>query len=362
MKIGIITFHYADNYGAVFQTYALQTYLRSLGHEVGIIDYRSDDILYGGRLRLSLSRRAIKANIYALYIRLLNMRRGSAQGSEGTGFDSFRKVFLAVSPRRYTSFAELRDDPPRCDAYICGSDQIWNPPIHVGVDPAYYLDFAPAGRRRIAYAASFGRNDIEPEYRAEMTRLLKKMDALSVREKNGADLVERFTGRSAAWHPDPTLLLDDYDAITTAPAESGYLFTYILREKEWVEKANRLVADKLQAPVIDPHRKKMSPTEWIGYIRNAKFVVTNSFHGTVFSIIFGKPFVTVGLTGKKASLNDRMLSLLGRIGLDGRFLAAYDETTLLRLVETPVDWEAAHSRLKEWRAEAQRYLTGALGG
>lgn len=362
MKIGIITFHYANNYGAVFQSYALSAYLRSIGHEVELIDYQSDDMINGGALRCPLSRTAIKADIYTIYIKWRKFRKISTEDHAKAAFDDFRNKFLTISPRRYTSFTELRDDPPRCDAYICGSDQIWNPPIHVGVDPAYYLEFAPAGRRRIAYAASFGRNDIEPYYRAEMARLLEKMDALSVREKNGADLVERLTGRSAAWHPDPTLLLDDYDAITTAPAESGYLFTYILREKEWVEKANQLVADKLQAPVIDPHRKKMSPTEWIGYLKNAKFVVTNSFHGTVFSIIFRKPFVTVGLTGKKASLNDRMLSLLGRAGLEARFLAAYDEEALLRLVDASIDWDAAHSRLKEWRAEAQRYLTGALGG
>ncbi|HNT27882.1 MAG TPA: polysaccharide pyruvyl transferase family protein, partial [bacterium] len=355
-------FHYANNYGAVFQSYALYAYLRSIGHEVEVIDYQSDDIINGGSFRCPFSRTAIKADIYTLYIKWRKFRKISTEDHAKTAFEEFRNKFLTISNRRYTSFAGLKSDPPLYDAYVCGSDQIWNPPIHVGVDPAYYLDFAPTGRKRIAYAASFGRNDIEPEYRAEMARLLGKMDALSVREKNGADLVEMLTGREARWMPDPTLLLDDYTAITAPVPESGHLFTYILREKEWVEKANRLVADKLQASIVDPHEKKMSPTEWVGCLKQAKFVVTNSFHGTVFSIIFRKPFVTVGLTGKKAPLNDRMLSLLGRIGLEGRFLAAYDEAALARLVDAPIDWDAAHSRLKEWRAEAHRYLTEALGG
>ncbi|MCX5660759.1 MAG: polysaccharide pyruvyl transferase family protein, partial [Planctomycetota bacterium] len=253
MKLSILTFHYADNYGAVFQAYALQTYLKSLGHQVEILDYRSDDILRGGRLRLHPSARDIKADLYKLYIKWLNMRRGSVQGDAGNAFDAFRRKFLAISLRRHCSFAELQYDPPHCDAYVCGSDQIWNPPFHVGVDPAYFLDFAPEGRRRVSYAASFGRNDIEPEYHPQMARLLGKMDALSVREKNGVDLVTSLTGRPAMWLPDPTLLLDNYAAITTPPAQDGYLFTYILREREWVEKANRVVADHLHAPVVDPH-------------------------------------------------------------------------------------------------------------
>ncbi|MCX5661294.1 MAG: polysaccharide pyruvyl transferase family protein, partial [Planctomycetota bacterium] len=216
------------------------------------------------------------------------------------------------------------------------------------------------GRRRVSYAASFGRNDIEPEYHPQMARLLGKMDALSVREKNGVDLVTALTGRPAMWLPDPTLLLDNYAAITAPPAHGDHLFTYILREREWVEKANRVVADHLQAPVVDPHAAKMSPTEWIGSIKGARQVVTNSFHGTVFSIIFRKPFVTIGLTGKKATLNDRMLSVLGRLGLEGRFLAHYDEAALARLVDTPIDWEPVEQRLREWRAEAHQYLTASL--
>ena len=296
------------------------------------------------------------------YIKYINLKKSYFWGKPLDIFDAFRKQFLLIASPCFNSFEGIKNKTSIYDAYICGSDQVWNPTVNAGVDPAYYLDFAPKGCKRIAYAASFGRNDIEAEYHSEIARLLKKMDAISMREKSGVDFVSSLTGQSSVWLPDPTMLVDDYNAVTTIPKVNNYAFLYTVRELGWAQKAKNIIAHKIKLPVIDSKSTVMSPNEWVGYIKQAKFLVTNSFHGVVFGIIFQRPFVAIGFTGGRASLNDRISSLLGKLGLEGRMLKEYNEDAILRLINEPIDWEKVHLRIQDWRNEAYRYLTKVLSG
>ena len=209
MKIKTITCHDVYNVGASLQAYALVTYLRKLGHDAQIIDYKPDYLsnhypLWG--LGNPAYDKPILRELYNL-AKLpgrLKARNGKAE------YDRFTAEFLPLTPRRYTSNDDLKQNPPEADVYFAGSDQIWNCFFPNGKDPAFYLDFAPAGSVRASYAASFAMDDIPEEWKPDVKRRLSGLDHISVREssghhsgagraagvKGGADYEARYTGFS----------------------------------------------------------------------------------------------------------------------------------------------------------------------
>jgi len=366
-----MTFHFAENYGAVLQAYALQTYLQKAGHTVEFIDYRPEYMVSGGRLVFPLSRKQFIGDAHVMFIRFNNWRERRDKKSPRVAFSSFGRDHLKCSQRRYSTWQELQADPPTYDACLCGSDQIWNVPARAGVDPAFYLDFAVPGCRRIAYAASFGRSAVDTEYRPELSRLLKKMDRISVREQSGVEIVGSLRARQAIWLPDPTLLVDDYSAVTTMPDSEAYVFAYCLSESALTDRVQKEVSHKMGLPCITPPKsmlrwrldadeRLMGPSDWMGYLKKSQFVVSNSFHGTLFSIIFRKPFITVGLVGAKKALSERLVSVLSRLGLEDRLIREYDPAAISRLITKPIDWESVSARIVEWRQEASEYLKESL--
>jgi hypothetical protein len=372
-KIGILTFHFADNYGAVLQVYALQTYLLSLGHEVKIIDYHPDYVTKGGGFHLPTNRRKIKADIVIAYLRIQRLYAWLFDRSEQKKlFSDFRRTFLSIDNGNYPDAKSIRENPPDYDAYICGSDQVWNPSVQYGVDPVYFLDFGSKKTRRISYAASFGKNTLDDEAKPRVASLLSRLDHISVREKSGIKIIKQLTGLTPHCLPDPTLLLDDYTSVTAEPEiREQYLMSYVLRCGDVVGDIQKYVADQLDLKIIVPNNPLKrwkdvgdvvycGPREWLGYIKNARIVITNSFHGTVFSIIFKKPFITVGLTGKKEGLNERAISLLEMVGLKERLLDCYDESRIRYLIEAPIDWASVDSSLQTWRMQASEFFETAL--
>jgi len=371
MRIGLLTFHFADNYGAVMQAYALQKYLQSLGHDVSFVDYRPSYMTKGGRFRLPRSRRDLYANATVAFIYLSRLRAALSGRARNTAFQDFIHTHLRIEGPLYESFDELLANPPPCDAYVCGSDQIWNPPPRAGVDPAYYLAFDDSACKRVAYAASFGRSDIEAEYKKKIGELLNGMDAISVREESGVDLVRQISGRPSVWVPDPALLLDDYEEIMADGPQGEYVFSYSLRTGALIGEVQELVARSCDLPVLTPYSAQqrwrsggrvehLGPGQWLAAIARARFVVTNSFHGTLFSILFRKPFITTCLVGRNAELNERFHSVLSRLGLSDRLLDTADSEKVESLRKAPMDWDGVHERLGKWREEARLFLTEAL--
>lgn len=316
MKVAILTFHNSpNNAGAVLQAWALQRVLEKLGHEVFIIDYhrkRGDKNKWWGFGSL--------AGVYYTVKRFpLEMLRQSR-------CDAFRRRHLNLTPSEYGGRVQYRD----ADAFITGSDQVFNP-VHNEMNPDFLLDFVPSGRRRISYGASFGTNDFNAEYREMLKTCLTKFDALSVREESGALTIKNIAGLDALVALDPVLLLDadEYkplmsDSASATPSVVPYVFVYVIGQhpdalRMALEKAKETDAKRIvvmtnaRAEWQWPHKGIVrrigifTPADFLVYIANAAHVVTNSFHGTAFSVIFGRKFTSLrnGTAG-----DDRMATLL----------------------------------------------------
>ena len=198
--------------------------------------------------------------------------------------------------------------------------------------------------------------------------LLCSMDAISVREQSGVEIVQKLSGRKAVWVPDPTLLVNDGypEAVLPADQHEDYIFSYTLRSRDLVSHVERQMAAATGLSVVSPMALAASghgepgPLEWLGYIKSAKVVITNSYHGTLFSIIFKKPFVFVGLSGAKAGFNERANSLLRGLGLQDRMMDSYDEDRLRAIMQENVDWDRVHQQIEAWRVAATGFLETSI--
>jgi len=320
MKIGTITFHGALNFGSALQSYALQEVLKGMGHEVRIIDYRSRDY---EQYRLFQPRHP-KMTLRA-------MRCWRKRLSRKTAFTEFSKKYFRLTKRPYfwkkeSDMCELAE---LFDCFICGSDQIWNSEAEE-IDGKYFADFADR-KKRVSYAASFGIEYVVDERKKEFKKYLSEMEKISVREQTGSEVVEALINQRPECHIDPTLLLskNKWDFIADKfkkPCEK-YLFCYFLGKptdhilnilneyKKKNEKVNILsIWDR-----DDGTHNNVGPGEFLGLIKNAELILTDSFHGTVFSIIYHKPFYTFSRTGVKESMDTRVVSLLKLLELTDRF-------------------------------------------
>ena len=377
MNIGILTFHFSDNYGAALQAYALRRWLLERGHRASFIDYRPAHIEHGGQLSLPTSPAKLKANLKVVYLAVssfINEHFGSRDQKDK--FVRFRERFLDI-PRNAapTDNGASLAAAQAFDLIVAGSDQIWSPSQHFGFDANYFLDFARSfPTRKISYAASFGRDRVSPAEAAQLPRLLHNFDAISVREASGVTLVEQATGQPPANVPDPTLLLSDWAELTDqAPPESGepYIFCYGLRSPDNIRQTADLVAAQLGCRILSPHNPHRrwveigstvypDPGEWVSLLKHARFVVTNSFHGTVFSLLFRKPFIVAGLTGEKATANARAINLLRAVGLEHRFAPSFSAQKAQALMNEEIDWDAVEQRLAELRQAGQVFLSTQL--
>lgn len=377
MNVGILTFHFSDNYGAALQAYALRRWLTEQGHRASFIDYRPAHIERGGRLSLPTSPARLKANVKVAYLALSSfVHQHFGHPGQRDKFQRFREQYLGIGRAAapgdpLASLAAAR----AFDLIVAGSDQIWSPSQHFGFDPNYFLAFAESfGARKIAYAASFGRDQVSPGEAAQLPYLLQHFDAISVREASAVALVERATGQPPANVPDPTLLHGDYSALTErapAPHHGPYVFCYGLRSPDNIRPSAECVSRELGCPVLSPHNPHRrwpeightvypDPGEWVSLVQHAQFVVTNSFHGTVFALLFRKPFIVAGLTGEKASANARALNLLRAVGLERRFAAGFSAPNVRSLVASDIDWADVEQRLTAMRHTGQAFLHAQL--
>ena len=327
MKIGIITLPPSFNYGNILQAWALQTVLERLGHEVDIVIARPR------RYKLPLKKKPL---VYAkrFFLKYILMNKNIIIRYEVLlpellkHTERFIHQYLHV--HEYNSFENIREED--YEAYVVGSDQIWRRRYNSDIRSCY-LSFTEGWKvKRIAYAASFGTTSWEysPEETIECARLLSEFDGISVRESNAVNIVNEKFNLKAIHVLDPTLLLDKEDYIqlfqyASTPHSPGDMLCYILGEEK--ESQDRILAiaserglkpfkvysrfDDQDAPMSE---RVQPPVEtWLRGFYDAKLVVTDSFHATVFSIIFQKPFI---LFGSGIRGNERMESLLRMAGFD----------------------------------------------
>ena len=332
MKIGIITFwDTEENYGQVLQCYAMVKYLKILGHNAFLIKTKDT----------SGSKRTVKQKLYTLLYMISHpgsfyseLRKKSSQNGIPEGivvkrnFSFFREQYLPSSEKIYT-YEDLAQQPLDCDVIICGSDQIWS-----SISPLMYLQF-PGNFKRISYAASFGGFQIKNRIdRKQVKSWLDTFDFVSVREKAGVAICNEL-GVKAELFPDPTLLLDkeDYESVSdkNCQNQNPYILIYMLGNRTEFDLGNvynlacenhldvKYVASQGRVDEFE----KIYPTipEWLSLIKNARAVITNSFHGTVFSLIFNTPFLTVPLSGTVTRMNGRISDLLTRCHLEKRIFS-----------------------------------------
>jgi hypothetical protein len=365
MKIGIATFQWADNFGAVMQAYALQSYLRNQGNEVEIINFQPQKINYSVRQFLAKTPGAILAKWEALYKRKV--------------FQNFRKDNLQLTADIFRSGADLDRIKDKFDLLITGSDQVWNPKWlsqFEGLWDLCFLRFAGERTRLISYAASFGHADtttIDQEYSQIIGTYLRKFDAISVREKSGIEIVSKLSGRGGAVRViDPTLLHDKpfYDSHSGKKKSiTPFLFSFMLHglEKD-SDPIERIVCKNLKLKILrcnlvhTPFRRDYvlpGPWGWLQLIRDANFVVTNSFHAVVFCLILQKPFISCLIEGGLGPMNSRIIELLEDVGLSGHatFPSAWENRPEAYI---DVDWPRVMKSIGILKGEAIDYINSSL--
>ena len=369
MRIGIITLPLHTNYGGILQAYALQTVLERAGHDVRLVEERRGPLrLPLWKAPLSYGKRIVK-NLAGKPMPVFYEQKVNREDPV-TRQHTDKFIGKYINRRVVESFADIREGD--FDAIVVGSDQIWRPMYFHGIEHAY-LDFAEGWAiRRVAYAASFGTD--EWEYTVRQTRrcgaLLRGFDAVSVREASGVGLCREHFGVEARQVLDPTMLLTaaDYMKLVEAaatPASPGTLLCYILDETPAkaalagrIARERALVPFRVNSRVEDicaPLAERIQPPveQWLRGFMDAEFVVTDSFHACVFSILFGKPFIAIGNAGRGLS---RFKSLLAMLGLESRLAAASPAST----PTGDIDWQAVSRRLAAMREEANAFLTKSI--
>lgn len=379
MKISILTQPLGHNYGGLLQAYALQAHLRAQGHDVETLDRRKRE-----KSTKSVVKAYIRNSVRYALGRIKSIPTRKREAFVYQKLADFRDRHLRLS-QRIDSEATLRDYYRRhpVDAVIVGSDQVWRP-IYSPSITNFFLDFLEdveaAGQpsaTRISYAASFGVDDWE--FSAEQTdicrALIQKFDAVSVREQSAQLLCQEHLGVDAEWVVDPTLLLEaaDYDTLMPAgtSAHKGKILTYVLDPAAGKQAIAGKVAGILQKDLfsVKPQKTLTEVTadqqqqcqypgvgEWLQGFRDAAFVVTDSFHGCVFAIIFNKPFIAVGNAKRGLS---RFHSLLQIFGLEDRLISDQQQVTP-ELIAAAIDWDKVNLIRQNKAREAQAFLARHL--
>jgi coenzyme F420-reducing hydrogenase beta subunit len=363
LKAELITFFHIHHYGAYLQACATQRTVESLGWECEILNYyvNQNNALF--RKPTGIGSAAADAHT-ALHYAPLKERYER--------FEAFAQQNLNIGSHRYENLNELRQNPPACDVLLSGSDQIWNPKIFPDghFDPVFFGAFAP--NRKIAYAPSFGIPHIPDSMEDELKGYLEAFSHVTVREQQGQKIVREITGKEVPVVLDPTLLLtrEQWSAHAAAmDLPEKYILVYCISKPGALAPYLERLAQETGLPVVQlcgirqkvcPKAQRIlsaGPAEFLGLFRGASYVCTNSFHGTVFSVQFGKPFFTaVAPMEMAAPESSRTYSLLSSLGLEKRIIGKGDSAG----IDDPIDWAAVEARLTERRAESLNDLRCAL--
>lgn len=359
MKIGILTFHCAHNYGAVLQAYALQKYLIGLGHNVEIINI-IPSFLQGYSKNAWLKCIAIRHP----YISLKNLYNESKifkmRKKRWQAFDSFINNELYLSK-------EQNIIPDKYDVYIVGSDQVWNSKITKGLFPPYFccFPFSKGKRVYLSYAASMESMQLSNSEKEQYSHLLKNFDYIGVREKELINIIAPLTEKKVYHTIDPTLLLDNntWNNLASSPIVKG---KYVLLYRVWNDLNSRNIANSWAkengAKVIelvswlDPKTNNnlfqaASPLQFVTLFKYADYVITDSFHGTSFSIIFKKDFYFIKVNDSQ----NRSESLLSSLCISDRIINKED-----RPIFNHINYAKVMDKLAALKCESQQYLQKAL--
>lgn len=365
-KVGIITLHRSANYGSVLQAYALQEKIESLGYKVNIIDYKPvrytiRSMLKGIKNKSELLRKNFLARTVARLIifpsYILRFRT----------FRKFVNKYLILTKEQYKKDSDFENKVPIFNIYCTGSDQVWNSDWNGEIDKPLFLNFAPDGAKKISYAASFGKERLDNWENEETKKLLKRYNDISVRELSGQRILKDLGIKKSECVLDPTLLLDgdEWKKIASKKFQNEeYILVYNLNRNKKIHDYAVKLSNKtglkikyITYQVHDFYKKgKMycntSVENYLALIANAKYVVTDSFHGVAFSINFNRDFMVV----YPEKFSARLKSILEITGLFGRVVDGDD----LKLSEENIDYGKVNRIIDDERKKSMEFLKEAL--
>lgn len=343
MKIGILTFHWATNYGAILQAWCLQEYLTDLGHEVEIVNYKPSqfDFSWQNFLRHPGWLRTIKKQL--------------TQRKKEILLKSFRDKYLHMS-HRFKSAAEFGDELDKYDILVSGSDQVLNPGFTMTGDngspsPAYWLGFGRKDSLRIGYAVSFGCEHYPQDAAAIAKQWVNGFNTIATRERTGLQILDDLNYRGVKKVvPDPTLLLGkrifEKLGINTVSDGEAYICVYMLRRKISVEGNNVHYIDETHTP--------LTMQQWLTTIAQAKGLITNSYHGALMAVYAHVPFAVLLETGQGRGMNDRFFTMLEQIGCEDRVTYSIDKA--FEILAKPIDFYKIEKSADVFRKIGEGFL------
>ncbi len=349
----IATFHCVPNYGAVLQTYGLQQYLKTVFKEVRVLDYRPDALLKEYKNINCYSIGSIAFSLWSLFPFIAKKR----------SFAKFEKRFNLsdVVGKTAEDFQGLTSD-----YLFCGSDQIWNPSVTHGFDPVFFGALKTnSSPKIISYAASLGKSVFSKQELFQMKTLLEHVNVISVRETDAQDLLSKELNIEATVVADPTILAGSevFKPLVKDVRYKKYLFVYTLTNNPKTLQVAKEVAKKngLQIIQVNGNRKPFhkpnhiiindaGPEEFLSLLFHSDFVVTDSFHGTVFSNLFHVPYITI----PHKTRGGRMVTLLTELGMLDRLIDKADVS------EMSIDWTVVDNNLKRMQNKSIEFINRSI--
>lgn len=367
MKIGTVTFHCSNNYGAVLQAIALVEKLNEMGHQAKIINYRPHYKTDAYKpFKIIRKYNSLKHFLYNISSIPFKYKRDKE-------FKKFNSQNMKVWESKYYSSDEIINNPPELDVIITGSDQVWNPESLGAVDKVYFLGFGSENIKRISYAPSFGTSKVDEQFENEISTYIKKMDAVSVREIEGKEYVRERIGIEAEHVLDPVFLLekDQWNKFSdnTINTNEPYLLLYARERSQLLSNIATKIAKEKNLKIVnisnimmglnkyDKNIFGIGPGHFLELFKNASIVCTNSFHGTAFSIIYEKPFVVI----PHRTRNTRIASILNVLDLSSQQITdikQFDEISVDDLIN--YNLERVNSLLSYERKKSISFLSNAL--
>lgn len=389
MKVAILTFSKTTNYGAALQCYALSSFIQNAGHEVIIFNapLDSEEAINVSLIRLIC--RKVKKTLKKIILsnkqsnsEFVRYSRSEKEKKEDIFwdkqvrllFESFSQTYLPPFTKELKNEQDFKEQYPQADLYIVGSDQVWNLSITQSQKKIFFFSFLK-DEARISYAASFGGSTQwsgTPKETQEINQLLKKFKGISVRENSGISILHDIFHLNGVEVLDPTLLLSsiEYDKLAEKSnleaSQDLYAYKFIINDiwletlkfiSEETETKLRMDCETIQLPNV-PFNPALSIEGWLKLIKTAKFVVTDSFHCTVFCILFKKQFI---VSPSYSGGEGRMLSFLKKLGLEDRFYyTTKDIRKNAKAWKTPIDYDKVYQKLNYHKEQSRKYLMSYL--
>ncbi|WP_064605348.1 polysaccharide pyruvyl transferase family protein [Photobacterium sp. J15] len=368
MNVGLITTHFTINYGAVLQGYALQKAIINLGYNCETIDYSPEGDSYGKKNKYNFS--TLRGSIGSV-LQLINFKYRHDLSKKRELFNEFVSKEFNLSSAKFSDYSDLKKNVSEYDVFVCGSDQIWN--LNLIDDLSFFLKFdcVYPNSKYVAYAPSVSEALSDEQY-DEITKRVKHFSHLSTREEDASIRLANHSNRKVENVIDPTFLLTQQDWASLAEGikiDEPYILCFEVASDSHFSARLKELRKKLPYKLVTistkPYNKHsadynltdISPYQFLGLIKNAKFVITSSFHATAFSVIFEKDFLVI----PNKFRSSRHVNLLKKFDLESRILFSGDDLSNFVSLEN-INYENVRNKVRDIRANSLNYLENALKG